>query len=206
VALSSRTVSDRAGLSSRGLTGLRRLALLHQLEVARRESHHPGPACLDKAFVPRGRALSRRTETALPLPLACGQHHGAIWSAHPAPTRRDLAMGERACDRVRPRAGDPASLLNKPLRGRRRPQSVRDGTTQRIHVPLTSGVPASITCCSADLDGPQCPWRDRDCGLLNDLGYVLSPLRRAIERQRDPSSNWPISTSFSKTEPRSKCR
>jgi hypothetical protein len=99
-------------------------------------------------------ALSRRAETAPLLPLARGWHHRAIRSAQRASTRRDLAMAERACDRVRPRQGDPACLLKKSICGRRRPQTIPAGTTQRIHVPLTSCAPASITCCPADLDGP----------------------------------------------------
>ena len=75
--------------------------------------------------------------------------------------RRGLQVGQRpscassvSARSVRPRQGDPASLLNKPLRGRRRPQTVPAGTTQWIHAPLLSHTPASIRCRPADLDGP----------------------------------------------------
>jgi hypothetical protein len=49
---------------------------------------------------------------------------------------------------------DSPSLLNKPPRGRRRPHTIPAGTTQWIHAPLTSCVPASIMCLPSDLDGP----------------------------------------------------
>ena len=65
-----------------------------------------------------------------------------------------LFDGERACHRVRPLRAIPCSLLKRPLRGCRRPQTVPAGTTQRIQVPVTLCAPASIMCRPADLDGP----------------------------------------------------
>jgi hypothetical protein len=74
--------------------------------------------------------------------------------------RRGLQVGQRpscassvSARSVRPRQGDPASLLNKPLRGRRRPQTVPAGTTQWIHAPLLSHTPASSGAAQQTLTG-----------------------------------------------------
>jgi len=74
--------------------------------------------------------------------------------------RRGLQVGQRpscassaSAPSVRPRQGDPASLLNKPLRGRWRPQTVPAGTTQWIHAPLLSHTPASSGAAQQTLTG-----------------------------------------------------